>query len=124
MDARELRIGNWFANREGGFQQATIENLEYLANDKFKPHQSMQPISLTEKIIKGCKGITDNGLNGCEFDLGGGSVLWFLDPEWFIANPDSVNSNLATPVNLPYVHSLQNLYFALTGKELEFKTLG
>jgi len=34
------------------------------------------------------------------------------------------NDYLHFTTQIKYVHQLQNLYFALTGKELEFKTLG
>ena len=95
MKTNELRIGNWF--KSNIYQQVTIEHLEFLLNDSIKDKSIMQPIPLTEDVLVKL-------------------------PRWFKDLIDDGYFNLnELPngyVDVKYLHTAQNLYFALTGEEL------
>lgn len=114
MKANELRIGNFVSDRLGIVIIGTNGRIEFA--DIYKP------IPLTEEwlvkfgfvktyydfekgYIKFDKNISDYGCEGIK------SNFWLVpngDDDWY-----------RIPLNLLYVHQLQNLYFALTGEELE-----
>lgn len=118
MTANELRIGNWINNVDNLYQ---IEDAEALLDvETFINHGAFQPIPLNEEwLIKfgfsfensqhpEIKGFWHNRLNNFNF--------------YFEQFPDnSFNYCAEDYVPLTTVNQLQNLYFALTGKELEIK---
>jgi hypothetical protein len=78
--------------------------------------EHFEPIPLTEEWrLKA--GFIMNDLN-----LGEGALIWFYKDEYYLAGPGCPNENYAIKVKLEFVHQLQNLFFALTGTELAFKT--
>jgi hypothetical protein len=121
MNARELRIGNYVSVKEkelksflddyglhgieNSFEVVSIDNVhlnilidglevEYYLSD-------LQPIPLTEEWLVKLKMEHNESLTK------GNGTYWFT---------------LITPhTPITYVHQLQNLYFALTGKELRIK---
>jgi len=117
MDAKELRLGNFLQDRKGrlcivkiidnndeGFMASAVKWLvTSLPNS---------PIPLTEEWL-------------FKFGFEKGNLEYFIHENVRI-NFDlqfefkGVN-NLNFGTNLEYVHQLQNLYFALTGKELEVR---
>ena len=102
MNANELRIGNLLENWYGdNYFEVTIEDLQIIYNGKSKA----KPILLTEEwLLKfGFKKVAEN-----DFILGKYSLYYLL-------YYDGYRVSEITP---KYVHQLQNLYFALTGKEL------
>jgi hypothetical protein len=99
MKANELRIGNWVRyHHNGGFIDAQIFHLT-------DEDINVLPIPLSPEIIEKC-GFEDeygNGryyFDGLEYYDG---KLWFRTSE----------------IKIQYLHQFQNLYFALTGEELE-----
>ena len=129
MEARELRINNWVnvTNKLTGF---TIDNiitasgLLDLYSNKERSSFTYQPIPLTEEwllkfgfknqIIKiNCYSIIELDFNSKEYPV----YNCFLKQK----NSDSTNDSFLMDVKIQYVHQLQNLYFALTNKELTIK---
>jgi hypothetical protein len=111
MDARELRIGNLFVDK----QTQTIINVIGLTENiitfsgHFKNDWKAEPIPLTEEwLLK---------FGFCKFknynDFSKGGIIIHGRKRGFVLRK-------SVP-DIKYVHQLQNLYFALTGEELEIK---
>jgi hypothetical protein len=107
MEAKELRIGNWFKEYDE-FRQVTYNTIRYLNNNE---DESYNPIPLTEEILLKA-GFERNGEEFIYYEryytIGIGELF----------NVAYVGSDKVT-VDCKHVHQLQNLYFALTGEELE-----
>lgn len=108
MEAKELRIGNWVFKEVGITAlepiQLKISDITYhYYTSKYKP------IPLTEEwLVKFCfNGLAHNG-----------DHLFELIYNDSIGYRFSIEGQYGYP-EIKYVHSLQNLYFASTGKELE-----
>jgi hypothetical protein len=101
MNARELRIGNWVNNNEEDYQITSATILQIERGDAIA-----HPISLTEEWL-------------VKFEFRCYDNKWDADEIIIMKNGDGY-LYLANQlhVNLFYVNQLQNLYFALTGKEL------
>ena len=109
MEARELRIGNWVFVKEVDLDNGNdifvpikikgndIRFIE-IRNDGGTAHF---PIPITTEILLKC-GLLKNNIG-----------IW--------NNGDSIyfSYGFEKDVKLEYLHQLQNLYFALTGEELE-----
>ena len=120
MKQNEIRVGNWLNdprplteyekkyvnNPDNGYFRATARDIEVA--------ELFEPIPLTEEILLKCGFKKKNGykfvLHNSHFSL----VM--IDS---IKREDYAFSHYNLWVNLEYVHQLQNLYFALTGQELE-----
>jgi len=118
MEARELRIGNWVESDGNQFQIDAGWFANYHCNMSLS--QNTNPIPLTEEwLVKlgfnyGGIWIELMGLMSCgrilqHKGMGAKSTAFYIN-EQFIAN-------------IQYLHELQNLYFALTGTELEITKL-
>jgi hypothetical protein len=119
METKELRIGNYL-------QSLSVEQVNSLSNNKINGYYSsgFSPIPLTEEILDkagfGMKYATNpqepNALRVRyleDFEL-----LRFEDEQIiFHSGGHGVHNDVL------YVHQLQNLYFALTGKELKVNLL-
>jgi hypothetical protein len=105
MKAEELRIGNWVKDENGPYQ---IKG-EHLDEDNFPTIQTWE-IPLTQEWL--LKFGFEFKAVGSEF-IGHNMILhnWLNSREY-------VSWGV---VKLKYVHQLQNLYFALTGRELTLK---
>ncbi len=114
MKASEYRIGNWVSNGEDEFQ-LTSKDIYHL--DVYVGRVIANPIPITpewlerfgfQKII-GCGWQLDIETNHyCLYSENGKYVDLFV-------YSDEVGKQCK------YIHQLQNLYFALTGEELELK---
>ncbi len=93
IDAKELRIGNWidYFFSDKGYEPIRV--LEISEGDEFS---DCEPIVLTHKILD-------------KLNIPGDTLT-------FIANAETRFNNDAK-----YLHQLQNLYYALTGEELDYK---
>ena len=131
MKNNELRIGNLV---HSDFSEKNIKtvveikhkmaSVKYIRADTNEPHQSMVdyerliPIPLTEQwLLKaGAEKVADysfyleNMHIGVYHSKSGGGFVFILSIKDFQI------------AELKYVHQLQNLYFALTGVELDFST--
>lgn len=125
VHAHELRIGNklWLRGAEGtepvvltvtGLMAADgtvyVQSGEPAMNHALK---EVRPISLTDELLKEC------GFQRDEIEYIGG--LWHLHPVQILDDNGLwlVNDKLRKRLKLHCLHQLQNLYFALSGKELE-----
>lgn len=136
MEAKELRIGNYYKYFDGTingyrYSQITLRDFAYIgeADGDFK-HYGFNPIPLTEewllkfgfekKDLKHTDGSISKGLYynyPCVVD----KARLSDDDEYSFCRlvPGGINKyNFFT--HFKYVHQLQNLYFVLTGKELKF----
>jgi hypothetical protein len=115
MNANELRIGNYLQRMDGSWLQVTAEDI--LSISKWKASDALlpKPIPLTEEWLLKFGFVQRKedwakaffNLNNEEIILKEGeSPKWIRDNEGYV-------------LEIPYVHQLQNLYFALTGQELQ-----
>jgi len=105
IEARELRIGNLVFDALNGDLTLRQENLCDFANGFIH----LQPIPLTEEwLIK----------FGFELVDSHDDHLYYLSETDFSLDRNMQFDNSYKRVELKFVHSLQNLYFALTNKEL------
>lgn len=129
IQANELRIGNWVFD-EIGNEYVQICGIDPSLNDiwanlsngagQYKRGLSkISPIPLTEEILLKCgfeyrepfpniRGV----LYKDNFEIG-------LDGDDFRLNQMSVRIDKAIIIKVNHLHQLQNLYYALTGVELE-----
>jgi TATA-box binding protein (TBP) (component of TFIID and TFIIIB) len=118
MKANHFRIGNWlFHSDNTPMKIAKIESEKFaelnfndcsivLEHKGIYYESKIFPIPITEEILLKCgfeKGKCYFSLENFDIDLKG----------WFGFN------NMVANANIKYLHQLQNLYFALTGEELE-----
>lgn len=111
MKATELRIGNWVQTKQTEKQfQVTTSTFEVLS----VVESQYKPIPLTEEwLVK----FGFDKLHGNWFDNEGMIELYEKDNGYVMLE----DSYYHCSQDLLYVHQLQNLYFALTGEELELK---
>ena len=106
MEARELRIGNW-VKRNSIVVQCDFMSV---ANCHAIPDQ-YEPIPITEYWLEifGFNGLSKEDSNGFEL-IYNNAIGYRLSIQGQYQYKE-----------IKYIHELQNLYFALTGKELEIK---
>lgn len=116
MKANELRIGNWYQEDwiTGEFSQITVKDIEFLVDDPLDDHY--RPIEITEEwLLKfGFEESYQYYMFPCPYNL----ELGYFGS----INGSKKGYVLITLIGemegIRYVHQLQNLFFALTGKEL------
>ena len=142
MNANELRISNWIADRGG--KQWKIDHWESknkvsakppvheIDGHKFEGHplteevEYLQPVLLTQEILLKC-GFKYN-LDDDEYTIGENDCFSVI----FINNPNIIKimykqtyigceSDYIIFLKFQYLHQLQNLYFALTNEELQIE---
>ena len=135
MKAKELRIGNWvIINTEFCMDYSAMHD-SYLDND----WEDLKPIPLTEDILLKCGFYSLNDSCSYRIKILKRNVLFYLtvflkyDTDgtevWGYNHCDltQVDSLETGGCNIPndidYLHQLQNLYFALTGNELNVTKL-
>jgi hypothetical protein len=114
MKASELRIGNFV-------KYLTLNgNSEILANGIYLfelGELELHEIPLTEEWLLKFGGIHETG--GMYFFGNVGILHYRRENEFSLMNYNYKKGQIYTTIK--YVHQLQNLYFALTGKELEYE---
>jgi hypothetical protein len=138
IQANELRIGNWIADRGG--KEWQIDHWEYKdkvsskpdsfvlpamsMTNSFHPYTEyldyLQPIPLTEEWLIRFGFTPDHNDYFLECEEHGVE----LEASWSSRNQktgESYGWHISKYKHVKHVHSLQNLYFALTGEELETK---
>ena len=120
MDVKELRINNLVVGKSDIYKRVTETDLGVIGHPEM-----FEGIPLTEELLLrfGFKPISSLGevfekyiFNREEIScnmtilLNGGQVELLIKKEW-----------ITLPFKLEFVHSLQNLYFALTCEELTLK---
>lgn len=120
VNEKELRIGNAVLDDCG--LPVKIDSIETAWNERnevyymFYDHRGSEnldisPIPLTEELL------VKLGFGRYEFDHK--ENQYRLNDRLIVIRGDFFH-DYGTSVKLEYVHQLQNLYFALTGKELEY----
>jgi hypothetical protein len=104
MKANELRIGNYVYDTLGKVNTYIVK----------EPHNQVKPIPLTEEwLLK--FGFERSGLYNVKDEV-------YVYDEYGLTDTGFEYRFNYTQIKLKYVNQLQNLYFALTGKELTFKS--
>ena len=117
MKIQELRIGNWFIGYNGKPFQWSLGHFGLLTLKKNRPEIDdiiKSPIPLTEEILLKCGFDENMVLSTIE-----GEIRYYGDGDINIGGEDSCTLGMVYIAKCKYLHQLQNLYFALTGKELE-----
>ena len=120
MEVRELRVGNYINLTKDNFKTTKVYQLDAFDIYKLQENEcaDIKPIPITEEwlIRLGLSEyygssyylkINRDKLKWCRRTPKGGKGIRFKCPKY---------------PHIAYVHQLQNLYFALTGKELELKS--
>lgn len=122
IKANELRIGNW-AESKGKFVQ--VNYMSYPMGDEqnrvvsfypnTKGHQddhnnlnNLNPIPITSEILESCKVMYKHFADRFYIRIVSGGI-----------SIGQRTKGIKYLRNIKYVHQLQNIYFALTGEELE-----
>lgn len=122
IQAKELRIGNFInvsLNGKNWIKKVSIvgfETLRIVDNGKnIKVEQEwITPIPLTEDILLKCGFDSDMILATRE-----GELRYYGNGRMDIGGYESCTLSMVFISECNYLHQLQNLYFALTGKDLE-----
>ena len=109
MEAKELRCGNLY-NHNGEIREVTPSTIEEVWD---APRSWCKPIPLTEEWLERFGAIV--------FDFDNGQPNQYRIGERLYVIREGKIADYGCSVILNYVHKLQNLYFALTGTELELK---
>lgn len=123
IQANELRIGNWVTFDEDGFDQM-VKVVEVSENDfraegdqVYPPYDTVyEPIPLTPEILEKC-GFVLRPMRQSIW-VHGVLQLWMGNNSRKIAYLYNGDSAEYIPNTVTSLHQLQNLYFALTGQEL------
>lgn len=112
MKATELRIGNWVKVHESDKTNSIVEVYK-IEEDAINGWIFYTPISLTEEWL-------------LKFGFGYKMIYRLNDIEIGYVDDDFVKNQFTMRygtkfIKIKYIHTLQNLYFALTGKELKIK---
>lgn len=118
MEAKELRIGNWVYS-------ITHKKNHKVIKLEFDSILNVEPIPLTEEILLKC-GFEKTGDYGDQIyyepkNRGNRNYYICFDHDeicFGFASNGSYTDLLYDDANLQHLHQLQNLYFALTGEEL------
>jgi hypothetical protein len=124
MKANDLRIGNWVKhNSEWCYRGEDVYDFQWNESDWYALGEctlfleNIEPIPLTEEWFLRFEFEKDDFCSAyIRYTLNGLVIIHDLKNNIFLV--DNFKNNL---VYLKYVHQLQNLYFALTDKELEIK---
>ena len=111
IKSNELRIGNWVSYL-GAIVQLDRHDLSDLFNPSIDMYEmDLEPIELTEEILLKC---------GFEFSHITGDERVFSNKKInLLINAYDNNIIKFNVFIIKHLHQLQNLYFALTNKELE-----
>jgi hypothetical protein len=135
MESKELRVGNLvyeskrskILRKKIGVEICEIKSLNIHHLESFPESENFEPIPLTEEWLLKFKFIKDDN------EFRAPKILGFIKSIYEICirlhdgfcdvvlEEEQINIEIYTvilPLKIKYVHQLQNLYFALTGKEL------
>lgn len=130
MEAKNFRIGNWISTEKGDKQVESIDetgiiDVETIDHDGFY-YYNYQPIPISPEWLKRFGFVKDNNgnywidLQTHYLELMPSNGYWYpvyaQVPEMSHEDEQRVSTN-----RIEFVHELQNLFFALTGNELEMK---
>lgn len=124
IQIQELRVGNYVSTIYPKFNYEKVKEIKekvvYTGNIKGIGYISLKPIPLTEEILLKC----GFELKGIIFRINNGFANQF-DVNYSLSRNvyyyDSSKYGIYNEVKLKYLHQLQNLYYCLTGEELNIK---
>lgn len=128
INANELRIGNLCLDHNAEYHEVSIKDFHRFNVPKMDGDYGLYPIPLTEEILLKCGFEKEPMAYRKSIDyFGGGKKLTFSGDYLYIVDSEKQNTiptDIITLWNKDickefYLHQLQNLYFALTGQELE-----
>lgn len=111
----ELRLGNWVHSLETNshVKITAIDEEGYIAINTItfdgQDDSMIDPIELTEEVLLKCRFVINDGI----FEKEG--IRLFQVRNLYFRGNFPIKSDIKT------LHQLQNLYFALTNKELEYE---
>lgn len=123
MKANELRIGNWLLGANGKYLQVDPYGISVIADESV----DCKPIPLTPEILEKCGFVKwSNTFLFIEMEkntwVNQYLLIRFKNSEINQVIAHNRRPNMGTLVNsISSLHQLQNIYFALTGTELEIK---
>lgn len=124
MKVSELRIGNWLVCLSGNEIQVSVS--DFVAIECTIERLHPKPIPLTEEWLLRFGFINHDG-EGIEFKRhlpNGNATDLIIEFDGLSQNTllqRDTESGYVYIENVTHIHQLQNLYFALTGEELEIK---
>ncbi len=107
IKANELRIGNWVLIDDEYCQIKSIWEDSVMVEGNGDLLNKTYPIHLTPEIL-------EKAVFGC-----GDLYVRFINHSFFLCYEYDGQERTHDGIPLKYVHQLQNLYFALTGNELD-----
>lgn len=115
MQSKDLRIGNFILVEEKVYEVEMNDSYGVLGIDKrgLVRLENVNPIQLTEEWL------VNFGFEKYEFDH---KEKQYRYKDRLIVLRDGKFADYGSSVIVEHVHELQNLYFALTGEELELKS--
>lgn len=127
MKANELRIGNYIQVK---YKEWTIERVDAITIEILgeSGNDEYQPVPLTPEILEKCGAYNESGnenIYSYVIEVGGEDDIHIIyrggvdiEDRYYIY---CRGADLRPPFQIKYVHQLQNLYFALSGSELDAK---
>ena len=128
IEAQDLRIGNFIQSGKGIYKAISISHHEgetdliTVANDGLVIAYACiyKPIPITEEWLLKFGAVKYNG-NRFYLDIKDTlQLFWNIGYDYFICEFSSRSTHVCYFNDIKYIHQLQNLYFALTQKELIF----
>lgn len=126
VSSNELRIGNIVLYAPTNTHITVGYHHIRLLSISAEPYPQYEPIQLTEEILLKCRFVGNEDEMHIVLGLGSGeelSIEFITDTACLTRSQPKCNRNDTLDfcyIKYPkYLHQLQNLYFALTGKELE-----
>jgi hypothetical protein len=120
MKSTELRIGNWV---NGEFANGELKPFQIFRIDGNDDCYGLEPIPLTPELLEKCGFVRsqDEDENSLTLVNGRKTFKWVEgnDDDYFLIYQTDCGLDYNTAFELEHLHQLQNLYFALTGEELE-----
>lgn len=132
IDIKQLRLGNYVMYEQTTHvvtaMSRTLIETEWAGGTENYIHlpEELDPIPLTEEVLLRCGFEKDNykkGHIGIDYKSGEMTFDFVLEEPGFMGEWDK-HYTFELPghrfVNVEYLHQLQNIFFAITGKELEY----
>lgn len=116
MESKELRVGNvykWYA--DGTYYYYKVEEKDFMSDNL----KNFEPVELTDEVLLKCgfKKVDDYEFY---FPTDTISFTYNIANKYISINDYNIQD---FELKVKYLHQLQNLYWCLTGKELEINVL-
>jgi hypothetical protein len=135
MKAQELRLGNWVEiDTDSGWKPLQVEQIRWQAIASgfnvvhFDEPEKLRPIPLTPEILEAVGFENSSGNTdyiALYLEVGGidNIIICFHGDKGGILEYSLTcrGADLVPPFEIQHLHQLQNLYYALTGQELNIK---